>query len=186
MGLIGRLRWRRFVVLFAVASVIVWTGNRSFAAPQAVQVSFLGGDVSADPQSPSGTNSDRRISVKGAHKATIDFTSFESGNCTNNVGVLSYLQDKNPINGTLEIFVDKTNRSSSGNKLAWNTQLEGKSYRILLFQFPELLISESEADTNVQGGSGNVEIIVSHKGKNVLAQGTKCTNVVDVNFSVAK
>lgn len=146
-------------------------------------------DVSATTQSLNGSNTDSKISAKGSHTATIDFVGFNNGTCTNNyVAVLSELEARNPIMGTLEIFIDKTNNPSfsSGNKLAWNTEIDGKSYRILLYQFPTLLVSESDTDTNIQASNGSVAIIVTQKGKRVLGQGTECTDVVDVNFSVTK
>ena len=185
---IPRSRWMSTVgsALLIAGATVVSLASSGFAAPQTVDISFIEGDVTASPQSLSGSNTDRKISAKGAHTATIDFNSFSSTSCSNNVGVLSYLQDWNPITGTLEVWIDKTNPLSSGNKLAWNTQIEGKSYRILLFQFPDLLIWETDVDTNVQGVGGNVEIVVTEKGRRVLAQGTKCTGTVDVSFTVTK
>lgn len=185
---VPRLRWKPSIgaALLIAAGTIVSFGNSSSAAPQTIEIRFIEGDVSSSPQSLSGSNTDRKISAKGPQTASIDFNSFNNDTCSNNVAVLSYLQSKNPINGTMEVWIDKANPLSSGNKLAWNTQIEGKSYRILLFQFPDLLISESDVDTNVQGSSGNVEIIVTEKGRNVRAQGTKCTSTVDVKFSATK
>jgi len=108
--------------------VFVWTHSATAGKPPAapVVVTFLSGDVSAEPQT-----------LPGPFTATIDFLKYIPYICPDSPAggeaVLRYLQTKNPI--TYTSLAVKVNADPLFNRLDFKTMIDGVSYTVTMNAF---------------------------------------------------
>lgn len=135
-----------------------------------VQLS-MSGDLFADTQTIKGRNDQRTISVKGDYTLTmaLDLSALECGDLPGSIpdeaGLVAFVQEHTPRNGTLSLNYDKT-EPHAGNVDYWETVIGKYKYRVQFFRWQsQNFTQQSDGTTVVNYRDGSVEVFKMKGGR---------------------
>ena len=166
--------------------VFVWTHVATAAKPPSapVVVTFISGDVIAEPQPLGGPHTGGNI-AGGPFTATIDFLKYIPFICPDSPAggeaILRYLQTKNPI--TYTSLAVKVNADPLFNRLDFKTTIDGVSYTVTMNAFMGGTIESTPTLATVSLREGRFAIM--SKNKLLVVSGTPVRQV-NLDFTMTK
>lgn len=145
-------------------------------------LTFISGDVIAEPLMMEGRDSKRGIKLAGGPiTATIDFVKLEPNVCTGSAEWLHYMQAKNPITySKLSVNILKSDANPQGVAwFEWDVMIDGTEYQVVMNAFLSATVDCSPTECTIQVSEGRLAI-QSGKEYLVISRG------VDLVFSVSK
>lgn len=144
-------------------------------------LTFISGDVSAEPQMMEGSNGKRKIRLNGGPiTATIDFLKLEPNICEGSAEILHHMQARNPITySNLSVEVTRDVGPTRTLWLNWDVTIEGTEYRVTMNAFLSATIDSTPME----------DIITASKGRFAIQSGREMLVVsrgVHLVFSVSK
>ena len=151
-------------------------------AEPSLLLTFISGDVSAEPQMMEGRDSKRGIKLAGGPiTAAIDFLKYEPNVCEGSAEWLHYMQARNPIitYSKLSVQVTKDVSPTRSLWLDWEVTIDGTKYQVVMNAFLSFTMDSSSTEYTIQASEGRFAI---QSGREMLV----VSRGVDLVFSVSK
>jgi len=168
--------------------VLLWTHVASAGKPPSapVVVTFLSGDVIAEPQ-PLGGHSTAGDIVGGPFTATIDFLKYIPYICPDSPpggeAVLRYLQTRNPIAyDTLSISIN-SKKGAVYTRLDFRVTMDGVPYDVIMNAFLSGWVESTPMLDTIHLREGRFAV---QSGNNLLVVAGTPIRQVNLDFSVTK
>lgn len=162
---------------FAVLLPVLGVCKPASAAPGPHQVTILSGDITADPQTLTGTVGGGKASVSGPYTASFNFAKWQaSGACSGETSHLTTMQAAQPLSATGVFAVG----GNPGSEVTLKGSLNGKRYEVkIVGSYTSLNVSETSTDMTVESTGGMAYINMDRKI-------CTCSHVADLSYRIQK
>lgn len=164
--------------------LFVWSHFATAGKPEkpGLLLTFISGDVIAEPLMMEGRDSKRGIKLAGGPiTATINFLKHEPNICEGSAEILHLMQAKNPITySNLSVNIVKGSaRPEQVAWLDWDVTIDGTKYIVTMNAFLSATVNSSPTEYTIQASEGRFAI---QSGREYLA----IARGADLVFSVSK